>query len=109
MMNIKKGGQDSMKTHEVIRWLSKLSPDEHIIINWWTHQDIIDTGGNSEVVPDLDVTWNEWKQIVNTINGSQDWDYIQDAAIEEACNIVARRQDLFKDESGLRNDSPIEV
>ena len=72
---------------------NKLSPDEHIIINWWTHQDIIDTGGN-------DVTWDEWKHLVNTINGSQDWDYIQDAAIEEACNIVARRQDLFKDKSG---------
>jgi len=93
MMNIKKGEQDFMKTHEAIRWLNKLPPDEHIIINWWTHQDIIDTGGN-------DVTWDEWKHLVNTINGSQDWDYIQDAAIEEACNIVARRQDLFKDKSG---------
>jgi hypothetical protein len=92
MMNIKKGEQDFMKTHEAIRWLSKLSPDEHIIINWWTHQDIIDTGSN-------DVTWDEWKHLVNTINGSQDWDYIQDTAIEEACNIVARRQDLFKDKS----------
>ncbi len=82
-----------MKTHEAIRWLSKLPTDEEIIINWWTHSDIVDAGGN-------DITWNEWKHLVNRINGSQDWDYIQDSAIEEACNIVARREDLFKDKSG---------
>ena len=82
-----------MKTHEAIRWLSKLPTDEEIIINWWTHSDIVDAGVDG-------MTWNEWKHLVNRINGSQDWDYVQDSAIEEACNIVARREDLFKDKSG---------
>ena len=82
-----------MKTHEAIRWLSKLPTDEEIIIKWWTHSDIVDTGGN-------DITWNEWKHLVNRINSSEDWDYIQNSAIEEAANIVARREDLFKDKSG---------
>ena len=82
-----------MKTHEAIRWLNKISPDEHIIINWWTHQDIIDTSGN-------DVTWDEWKHLVNDINGKADWNYIFDDAIIESHDIVARREDLFKDKSG---------
>ena len=82
-----------MKTHEAIRWLSKLPADEEIIINWWTHSDIVDTGGN-------DITWNEWKHLVNRINGKADWSYIFDAAIEESHDIVARREDLFKDKSG---------
>ena len=94
MMNIKKGEQDSMKTHEVIRWLSKLSPDEHIIINWWDYDDLIASGGSEKLTPD------EWKHLVNRINGKADWNYIFDAAIEESYNIVAQRQDLFKDKSG---------
>jgi len=81
-----------MKVHEAIKWLSQHSnQEEHIIINWWDYDDLIASGGRT---PD------EWKHLVNRINGSEDWSYIFDAAIEESHNIVARREDLFKDKSG---------
>ena len=83
-----------MKVHEVIKWLSKLPAETDIIINWWELDDLIAGGGRA------DLTYDEWKHLVNRINGSENWDYIQDSAIEEACNIVARREDLFKDKSG---------
>ena len=83
-----------MKVHEAIKWLSILPADSNIIINWWDLSDFTLSGGSEELTP------NECKHLVNRINGSQDWDYIQDSAIEEACNIVARREDLFKDKSG---------
>ena len=81
-----------MKVHEAIKWLSALPAGEDIIINWWTHNDVLPSKPN--------LTYDEWKHLVNRINGSEDWDYIQDSAIEEAHNIVARREDLFKDKSG---------
>ena len=81
-----------MKVHEVIKWLSKLPSDDDIIINWWTHRDILNLAN--------DLTYDEWKHLVNDINGSHAWEYIQDAAVEESYNIVARREDLFKDKSG---------
>ena len=81
-----------MKVHEVIKWLSKLPSDDDIIINWWTHRDILNLAN--------DLTYDEWKQVANRINGSADWSYIFDAAIEESYDIVARREDLFKDKSG---------
>ena len=83
-----------MKTHEVIRWLSKLPADSDVIINWWDLDDLIAAGGSDAL------TYDEWKQVANRINGSADWSYIFDAVIEESYNIVAQRQDLFKDKSG---------
>ena len=81
-----------MKVHEVIKWLSKLPSDDDIIINWWTHRDILNLAN--------DLTYDEWKHLVNRINGKAEWSYILDAAIEESYDIVARREDLFKDKSG---------
>ena len=83
-----------MKVHEVIIWISKLPADSDVIINWWDLDDLIAGGGRA------DLTYDEWKHLVNDINGSHDWEYIQDAAVEESYNIVARREDLFKDKSG---------
>ena len=83
-----------MKTHEAVRWLSKLPADSDVIINWWDLDDLIAAGGSDAL------TYDEWKQVVNRINGSADWSYIFDAAIEESHDIVARREDLFKDKSG---------
>ena len=83
-----------MKAYNVIRELSKLPADEHIIINWWEHEEIAERGGSEELTP------NEWKHLTNRINGKAEWSYILDSAIEESHNIVARREDLFKDKSG---------
>ena len=85
-----------MKVKEVIKWLSQHSnQDEHIIINWWDYDDLIASGGSKEL------TLNEWKHLVNRINGKADWSYVFDAAIDESHNIVAQREDLFKDKSEL--------
>ena len=83
-----------MKVHEVIKWISKLPADSDVIINWWDLDDLIAAGGSDAL------TYDEWKQVANRINGSADWSYIFDAAIEESYDIVARREDLFKDKSG---------
>ena len=83
-----------MKVHEAIRWLSKLPADSDVIINWWDLSDFTLSGGSEELTP------NEWKHLVNRINGKADWSYIFDAAIEESYNIVAQREDLFNDKSG---------
>jgi hypothetical protein len=82
-----------MKAYEVIRELSKLPPEEEVIINWWTHIDITDES-------DTNLTWDEWKHLVRRIDGKEEWIEIFDLAIEEAADIVARREDLFKDKSG---------
>ena len=81
-----------MKVHEVIKWLNKLPSNDDIIINWWTHRDILNLAN--------DLTYDEWKHLVNDINGKADWNYIFDEAIIESHDIVARREDLFKDKSG---------
>ena len=82
-----------MKAYEVIRELSKLPPEEEVIINWWTHIDITDESNSN-------LTWDEWKHLVRRIDGKEEWIEIFDLAIEEAADIVARREDLFKDKSG---------
>jgi len=82
-----------MKAYNVIRELSKLPPEEEVIINWWTHIDITDES-------DTNLTWDEWKHLVRRIDGKEEWIEIFDLAIEEAADIVARREDLFKDKSG---------
>ena len=82
-----------MKAYEVIRELSKLPPEEEVIINWWTHIDITDESNTN-------LTWDEWKHLVRRIDGKEEWIEIFDLAIEEAADIVARREDLFKDKSG---------
>jgi len=82
-----------MKAYNVIRELSKLPPEEEVIINWWTHIDITDES-------DINLTWDEWKHLVRRIDGKEEWIEIFDLAIEEAADIVARREDLFKDKSG---------
>ena len=83
-----------MKVHEVIKWLSKLPAETDIIINWWELDDLIAGGGRA------DLTYDEWKHLVNRINGKEEWTYIYDLAIEESHDIVAQREDLFKDKSG---------
>jgi len=83
-----------MKAYEVIRELSKLPPDEEVIINWWTNADIIDES-------DTDITWDEWKHLVRRVDSKDGgWIEVFDLAIEEAHYIVAQREDLFKDKSG---------
>ena len=82
-----------MKAYNVIRELSKLPPEEEVIINWWTHIDITDESNTN-------LTWDEWKHLVRRIDGKEEWIEIFDLAIEEAADIVARREDLFKDKSG---------
>ena len=82
-----------MKAYEVIRELSKLPPDEEVIINWWTNADIIDES-------DTDITWDEWKHLVRRIDSKEEWIEIFYLAIEEAHYIVSQREDLFKDKSG---------
>jgi hypothetical protein len=82
-----------MKAYEVIRELSKLPPEEEVIINWWTHIDITDESNTN-------LTWDEWKHLVRRIDSKEEWIEIFDLAIEEAADIVARREDLFKDKSG---------
>ena len=83
-----------MKTYEVIRELSKLPPEEEVIINWWTHIDITDES-------DTNLTWDEWKHLVRRVDSKDGgWIEVFDLAIEEAADIVARREDLFKDKSG---------
>ena len=82
-----------MKAYNVIRELSRVPPEEEVIINWWTHIDITDES-------DTNLTWDEWKHLVRRIDGKEEWIEIFDLAIEEAADIVARREDLFKDKSG---------
>ena len=82
-----------MKTHEAIKWLSELSANEEIIINWWHIDDVIAGGGSA------DLTHDEWKALTNIINRKGDWESIQNHAIEESHDIVAQREDLFKDKS----------
>ena len=82
-----------MKAYEVIRELSKLPPEEEVIINWWTHIDITDESNTN-------LTWDEWKHLVRRIDSKEEWIEIFDLAIEEATDIVAKREDLFKDKSG---------
>ena len=81
-----------MKVHEVIKWLSKLPSDDDIIINWWTHRDILNLAN--------DLTYDEWKHLVRRIDSKEEWIEIFYLAIDEATDIVARREDLFKDKSG---------
>ena len=83
-----------MKVHEAIKWISKLPADSDVIINWWDLDDLIAGGGRA------DLTYDEWKHLVNRINGKEEWTYIYDLAIEESHDIVAQREDLFKDKSG---------
>ena len=83
-----------MKVHEVIKRLSKLPAETDIIISWWELDDLIAGGGRA------DLTYDEWKHLVNRINGKEEWTYIYDLAIEESHDIVAQREDLFKDKSG---------
>ena len=82
-----------MKAYNVIRELSKLPPEEEVIINWWTHIDITDESNTN-------LTWDEWKHLVRRIDGKEEWIEIFYLAIDEATDIVARREDLFKDKSG---------
>ena len=82
-----------MKAYNVIRELSKLPPEEEVIINWWTHIDITDESNTN-------LTWDEWKHLVRRIDSKEEWIEIFYLAIEEAADIVARREDLFKDKSG---------
>ena len=83
-----------MKVHEAIKWLSALPAGEDIIINWWGYDDLIVSGGSEELTP------NEWKHLADKINRKGDWECIQNHAIEESYDIVAQREDLFKDKSG---------
>jgi len=82
-----------MKAYNVIRELSKLPPEEEVIINWWTHIDITDESNTN-------LTWDEWKHLVRRIDSKEEWIEIFYLAIEEATDIVAKREDLFKDKSG---------
>jgi len=84
-----------MKVHEVIRELSKIPADDDIIINWWEHNEVAEQGGSK------DLTLNEWKHLVDRINGKEEWTYILELAIDESHDIVAQREDLFKDKSEL--------
>lgn len=84
-----------MKIHEVIRELSKIPADDDIIINWWEHNEVAEQGGSK------DLTLNEWKHLVDRINGKEEWTYILELAIDESHDIVAQREDLFKDKSEL--------
>jgi len=82
-----------MKAYNVIRELSKLPPEEEVIINWWTHIDITDESNTN-------LTWDEWKHLVRRIDSKEEWIEIFYLAIDEATDIVAKREDLFKDKSG---------
>lgn len=84
-----------MKVHEVIRELSKIPTDDDIIINWWEHNEVAEQGGSK------DLTLNEWKHLVDRINGKEEWTYILELAIDESHDMVAQREDLFKDKSEL--------